>query len=305
MAKYGKKALPDFLKKGMHKVFHFFVLAINVCSPALATKLLHLKTTGRWLDLASPRDFNEKLQWLKFNEDPGLKSVCADKYAVYSYIEKNHDSSILNNLIAVYNKPSEIIWDDLPDKFALKCTHGCGYNIVTKNKRELNFEDVYIKLNKWMGEKFGRKHLEYHYDLIKPKIIVEEYIENQAGLLPLDYKIYCFNGVAKLVLVCSEREDGLKLNFFDLDWNRMAIGHEKDESSKEIDRPKCFHEMVRHAEALAKPFKFVRVDFYDKDGVPIFGEMTFTPAANMATYYNEYGLNLLGEMLVLEGGGRS
>jgi len=51
---------------------------------------------------------------------------------------------------------------------------------------------------------------------------------------------------------------------------------------------------------LSKPFPFVRADFYNVDGKPIFGELTFTPAAGMATYYTDYGANFLGELLKLE-----
>ncbi|WP_172116998.1 ATP-grasp fold amidoligase family protein [Halomonas hibernica] len=302
MKKYIKTVLPEPLKSAYHQIFRLFFQLLNKVSPVLATKLLHFKTTGKWINLKNPKDFNEKLQWLKLNEDQSLKAVCADKYAVYQYIEENYDSSILNKLIAVYDKPSDVEWDKLPEKFAMKCNHGCAYNIVTKNKYELCRNEVTKKLNKWLGEKFGEKVLEPHYDLIEPKIIVEEYIENKAGFLPLDYKIYCFNGVAKLVLVCSEREDSLKLDFFDLEWNRLNIGHKENESAKAIGKPACFDEMVRHAEALAKPFTFVRVDFYDKDDVPVFGELTFTPAANMANYYNDYGLELLGEMMDLKKG---
>lgn len=297
MKKYIREITPKPIKSSYHSAFSFFVRLIDKASPVLATKLLHLKTTGRWINLKEPKDFNEKLQWLKFNEDQHLKALCADKYKVYKYIEKKHDPSILNRLIAVYDDPSEIDWDILPERLAIKCTHGCGYNIVTKNKNELDRSEVEEKLNKWLGEKFGRKMLEPHYDLNEPRIIIEDYIEDKSGCLPVDYKIYCFSGKAKLVLVCSEREDSLKLDFFDLDWNRLNIGHKENESSNIINKPSCFGEMIKHAEAIAKPFTFVRVDFYDKDGLPVFGELTFTPAANMATYYNDYGLELLGGMM--------
>lgn len=86
---------------------------------------------------------------------------------------------------------------------------------------------------------------------------------------------------------------------FDLDCKRLNIGHKKDESIKKIEKPSCFDEMVKQAEKLAKPFSFVRVDFYDKDGTPILGELTFTPAANMANYYNDYGQDYLGSLLTL------
>ncbi len=206
---------------------------------------------------------------------------------------------MLNKLIAVYEKVEDIRWNELPNKFAIKCTHGCGYNILTKNKNQLDREDVCCKLNIWLKQKFGKRCLELHYDKIKPRIIVEEYIENSVGLLPIDYKIYCFNGKPHLVLVCSEREKELKLDFFDLDWKKLNIGHESNQSNSELARPNCLNEMIQHAKKLATPFPFVRVDFYDNDGKPILGEMTFTPAANMANYYNEYGLNYLGGLLKL------
>ena len=57
--------------------------------------------------------------------------------------------------------------------------------------------------------------------------------------------------------------------------------------------------MLKIAERLSKPFPFVRVDFYDLNGKPILGEMTFTPAGCAARYYNENGLNMLGSMIKL------
>lgn len=291
------------MKNSLRKIKYFVwkngINSISSVSPTLATKIIHYKCTGEIPNLIQPKKFNDKLQWLKLYWNDPLVPICADKYGMYDYVTENSDPKILNNLLAVYNSTDEIKWEALPNKFALKCTHGCGYNIVTKNKSELDQLEVFQKLNEWMDEEFGKHNLEYHYDKIKPRIILEEYIENAQGLLPLDYKIYCFNGVAKLVLVCSEREEDLKLDFFDLNWNRLDIGHKKDESVKKIKKPVCFDEMVKHAEELAKPFPFVRVDFYDKDGVPILGELTFTPAANMASYYNTYGQEYLGSLLTL------
>lgn len=300
MIKKIKSKIPQSVKSIYHGLWLLFINKVNVISPGYATKILHFRTTGKWIDLKNPKDFNEKLQWLKLNEDAVLKAKCSDKYEIYNYIKENYDSSILNNLIAVYDSTDEIDWDSLPDKYVIKCTHGSGYNIVVKDKNKLDKDFAVKQINNWLKEKFGKRFLELHYDLIKPRIIVEEFIENKEGELPLDYKIFCFNGTAKLVLVCSERtdrEESIRLDFFDLDWNRLNIGSKEYESSKEILKPSCFSEMVIHAEALSKPFTFVRVDFYDKDGEPLFGELTFTPTANMDTEYNNYGLSYLGGLL--------
>lgn len=288
-----------FNKKNIRKSWFYTIKSINKVSPVTATRMLHYRTTGEILNLKNPSKFNDKLQWLKLYWQDPLVPLCADKYEIYNYVKENGDSSILNNLLAVYEDANEIDWENLPEKFALKCTHGCGYNIVTNNKYELNPKEVKRKLNTWLNEKFGEKSLEFHYDKIKPRIILEEYIENDAGLLPIDYKIYCFNGEPKLVLVCSERADDIKKDFFDLNWNRLNIGHKEDESKQEIKMPDSFKEMISHAAILAKPFPFVRVDFYDKEGKVVLGELTFTPAANMGNTLNEYGQKYLGQMLKL------
>ena len=288
-----------FNKKNIRKSWLYAINSLSNISPMHATKILHYKNTRTVLNLKNPVSFNEKLQWLKLYWNEPLIPMCADKYEIYNYVRENGDPTILNTLLNVYKSTDQIIWDELPEKFALKCTHGCGYNIVTNNKAELEEREVIEQLNVWMNEKFGRYNLEPHYDQIKPRIILEEYIENNAGLLPIDYKIYCFNGEAKLVLVCSEREKNLKLDFFDLEWNRLKIGHKRDESESLITKPLCFDEMIKYANQLAKSFPFVRVDFYDKDGIVVLGELTFTPAANMANYYTDYGQKFLGDLLTL------
>lgn len=299
LKKHLKKHTPVFLKIFYRKSFSSSLNLIDSISPKTGTRILHYINTNNILNLNNPILFNDKLQWLKLYENNDLVAICADKYEVYNYVSENGNSDILNKLLGVYDSTDEIVWDELPNKFAIKCNHGCGYNIVTADKSELNKDEVFTKLNKWLKENFGKAHLEYHYDRIKPRIIVEEYIENKAGLLPLDYKIYCFNGKPELVLVCSEREDKLRLDFFDLNWERLNIGHKFNESDKILTKPSCFDEMINNAEELAKPFAFVRIDFYDKDGVAILGEFTFTPAANMANYYNDFGSKYLGDLLTL------
>ncbi|MEZ9917146.1 ATP-grasp fold amidoligase family protein [Vibrio breoganii] len=270
---------------------------IKWASPILATKLLHYRSTGIWLDLDNPNDFNSKLQYLKLKESSELKSICADKYESHNYISSLGCSEILNEIYFVCDSPEEIEWDLLPEKVAIKCTHGCGYNIVTKKLSTLNKETISQKINKWLKQDFGNVNLEYHYSDIKPRIIAEKYIENSKGELPVDYKIYCFDGEPKLILVCSDRNNNLKLDFLDLNWKRLNIGLKEYESNTIPTKPVCFDEMIVYSKKLTKEFKFVRLDLYDNDGTPVFGEFTFTPVGNMSRYYNDYGYDYLNKLL--------
>ena len=74
------------------------------------------------------------------------------------------------------------------------------------------------------------------------------------------------------------------------------LGLETPENFK-INKPKCIDEMFSYAEKLSKPFKFVRVDFYDCNDKVIFGELTFTPSACVDTNYTEEAQKELGNMI--------
>ncbi len=251
------------------------------------------------MNLKNPADFNEKLMWLKLNWKNPLIVQCADKFEVRDYIIKCGFLDLLPDLYGVYEKPDDIEWDKLPEKFVLKCTNGCGCNIICHNKKELDINDALSMLGKWIKSRYVFEALELHYDKIIPRIICEEFIQTSDGLLPNDYKIYCFNGEPKITLVCTDRNTNLKLKFMDLNWNEMDIGNEAFLNKEVPRKPKWFNEMINVSRELSRPFPFVRIDFYDRDDKLIFGEMTFTPAGCAARYYNNNGLTMLGNMIKL------
>jgi hypothetical protein len=57
--------------------------------------------------------------------------------------------------------------------------------------------------------------------------------------------------------------------------------------------------MLNAASRLSKGFPEVRVDFYEVDDKPYFGEMTFTASAGFISYYSPKFQNLLGSLVKL------
>lgn len=109
-----------------------------------ATKRLYKKTLGMKLDLKNPKSLNEKEQYLKLNtyyKNP-LVTECCDKYLVRNYIKRAGCEEILNELLGVWSSPDEIDFDALPNQFVLKCNHGCGYNIICRDKSKLNVDET-------------------------------------------------------------------------------------------------------------------------------------------------------------------
>lgn len=281
------------------KIWLRFSPIIYTISPVAASKILFMLSTKRNLNLKNPKTFNEKLMWLKLNWQHPLVSQCADKYELRQYVKQCGYENIMPQLYGVYDNVKYIEWDKFPEKFVLKCTHGCGFNIICDDKDKLNKNEAIVKIKKWMKTRYAFEAAEVQYDKIKPKIICEEYIETPAGFLPNDYKIFCFNGEPRLTLVCTERSKILKRDFMDINWNPMDIEDDVWRSKSLIIKPKSYDSMLEICRRLAKPFPFVRIDFYDNNGVPVLGEMTFTPSGCAGRYFNEKGLNLLGYMIDL------
>lgn len=277
-----------------------FVALLVKISPVLASKYLFKRAIGKKLNLNNPQDFNEKIQWLKLYWQHPLVVKCADKYEVRDYVKECGCGEILNELYGVYNDVSEIDFNALPQKFVLKTTNSCGTNIICNNKSKLDKDKVFGKLKKWLKIDYGLNYAEIHYSKIKPKIVCEKYIETDAGLLPNDYKVYCFNGKLKVILVITDRETGYPQRFFfDLDWEEMDLMKEKIINKRSPSKPKSLRQMILYAEKLSKRFPFVRVDFYDFKDRPILGEMTFTPVGGLASYYKEDALKMLGDWIEL------
>lgn len=251
-------------------------------SPALAVKVLYRYYFHKPLHLNPPVTLDEKIQWMKLYYHPynELVKQCADKYRVREYVKKCGLEHILTPLIATYTSAQNIQWETLPQKFALKWNFGCGGNVICTNKNTLNKAKAIKELNRFHNIKAHLIAAESQYKM-KKILLCETFIETSHGGAPTDYKVYCFNGVPQYVLCCYNRSNDHKpaFYFFDRQWNFQRL-NKQGVATKEgftIPKPDGIEEVFRCAEILAKPFPFVRADFYLENGKVYFGELTFTP----------------------------
>lgn len=281
---------------------------ITHISPTLNTKIRYKRAFHRPINLKNPRTIDEKIQWLKLNtyyKDPFI-TQCADKYAVREYIEQCGCGEILNELYYAWDSVDEINWDLLPQKFVIKWNFACGYNLICHDKSKLNIEEAKETLRKWkQGHKtYYLRYSEMQYKDIKPKLICEKFIETQDGNLPLDYKIYCFNGSPKYVMVCVGRDKqghGAKYYFVDKEWKFHPISYSTINTPNDfvVPKPQGYEKLFEYAQKITQPFPFVRADFYLEDGKIIFGELTFTPCGGCDPDITPQAQILLGDMVKL------
>ena len=268
-------------------------------------KMLFKKYHGREMNLDCPVELGEKINWLKFRSNTEKWSELTDKYAVRKYVQDSGLGHTLNDLYEVYDRVEDIHFDTLPDSFVLKSTNGGdGKNVlIVKEKERLDIPFVKKELEKWFTTSFGLASAEPHYQRIKPRIIAEKYLKPQTAedLSLVDYKFYCLNGKVYSVFLCCDRiGKETHYAFYDKAWNFLPGKILSEyEAEKVYPRPRSFDKMVEYSEILAKEFPIVRVDWYEIDGEPVFGEMTFTPAAGFLFRFTKEYLVEMGEQVVL------
>ncbi|TYQ15962.1 UNVERIFIED_CONTAM: teichuronopeptide biosynthesis TupA-like protein [Acetivibrio alkalicellulosi] len=246
--------------------------------------LEHARGYKKVLNLKDPKYFGEKIQWIKLYGNLQRYSNYVDKYLVRDYVKQKIGDKYLNDIIGIFNRVEEINFEELPNEFVIKGTHGCGYNLVCQNKRNLNIDEAKKKMKAWLETDFSKIKKEPQYSKIKPRLLCEKYLYEDGGVLT-DYKIFCFNGQPAFIQVIKDREFSQTQDFFDTKWNRLELRKGRYPSfTREIEKPIVLPELIHISKSLSEGFPFVRVDFYIIKSRIIFGELTFTPAGGLSPF---------------------
>lgn len=253
------------------------------------------------LNLKNPRTLNEKINWLKLNNRKPIYTKMVDKFEVKKIVSKIIGKNYVIPTIGVYDSFEEIDFNDLPDKFVMKCTHDSGGLVICKDKNRINITDAKRKIESCLKNEYYYHAREWPYKNVVPRIIIEEYMEDKKYKELRDYKFLCFNGVPKIMYVATNRQgDGdTYFDFYDSSYNHLPFTQGHPNAPVSPEKPKTFEKMKRLAEKLSKGIPFVRIDFYDVDGKLYFGEMTFSHLSGMMPFSPESWDLILGDLLVL------
>ena len=245
-----------------------------------------------------PETLNEIIQWKKLNDRNPLYTEYADKYAVRRHVKETLGEAYLIPLLGVYERAEDIDFSALPDRFVLKCNHGAGYNIICRDKKKLDRDETVEKLNRWLSTPFYRYKREYHYKDIKPLILCEQFMKDDASDELNDYKFFCINGKVAFIQVDYDRYQNHTRNLYSRDWELLDVRISfPNYAGDPGEMPPAIPGMIEIAEKLAKGFDLVRVDLYLINGAVYFGEMTFTPGAGFSKYDPVSFEKQLGELL--------
>ncbi len=269
-------------------------------SDKLYVKLIYLNSFNKKMDLKNPKTFNEKLQWLKIYDRKDYYTSLVDKYEVKKHVEKIIGSEYIIPTLGIYDNFDEIDFSTLPNRFVIKCTHDSGGIVICKNKSNFNIKNAKRKIEKCLKRNFYYVGREWPYKNVKPRIIIEQYMEDISNEELTDYKVMCFNSKPLMTFTCSERFSGdLKVTFFDNDWKKMPFERHYKASTKKIKKPINFDLMLKLSKTMSENIPFVRIDWYEINGKLYFGEYTFYPGDGLEEFSPEIWDEKLGNLINL------
>jgi hypothetical protein len=282
------KSLNSFLKYNwffslgylMARKVHLYLTNIRF-SDEQYLKRTFKRLQGYELDLKNPRTLNEKLQWLKINDRKDYHITNADKYAAREYIRSTFGEEYLIPLAFETTNYDSLRPENMPNyPCAVKTNHGFGNTVIIRDKNKVNWDRLRKDYRCWLKTNYYYYDREWQYKSIKPRIIIEKMLICNNGKVPNDYKLNFIEGKLEFIYVSVDREGTNKRNIYDPDWNPLYFtwARKGKELSKlrgnEIQPPPTLQKMIEFGTVIAKMYKYVRVDFYDVDGVLFFGEIT-------------------------------
>ena len=257
--------------------------AVRALPLKMAISLKYFSETGRFPSFSHPKDFNEKIQVSKLYDRNPLMTVCSDKVLVKNYaaglIGTKHVIPTLWSGVEFTAREART-W---PIPFVIKANHASGANHFVRSREELDWAEIETLCKDWLTNPYQPHLHEWAYENIKPQILVEPFISSDL-ILPLDYKIFVFNGVSHFIQVDVDRENNHKRCFYDRTWTKCDFALQYPFYEGAVAAPQNLEQMLFFAETLSGDFPFVRCDFYEVEGRIYFGEMTFYPGSGFETF---------------------
>lgn len=255
-------------------------------------KLLFVTRMNKKLDLSNPKTYNEKLQWLKLNDRNSKYTQMVDKVEAKKIVAQIIGEKYIIPTLGVYDKFDDVNFDELPNKFVIKCTHDSGGNFIVKDKNAFDKKMAKKKIDKCLKRNYYINNREWPYKDIKPRIIIEKLMENENGKNDIpDYKFFCFNGKCKLMFIATDRQEKTEtcFDFFDENFNHLQFTNGHPNAKVTPQKPSKFNEMVLLSEKIAKSIGSpqVRIDFYEVNNEVYFGEITFYHWSGMVPFTPE------------------
>lgn len=263
---------------------------------ARAQVLTHYRRKlGRWPDLDDAPRFTELVQRRKLYDHDPRHPQLMDKVAAKALAAET--------LGREWTIPTlwqgRLLGAEMP--FAcpaiLKARHGCNQNRILRPPPGAAEWAALQQLTRgWVAGPYGQGVAEWGY-LHTPRGLLAEPLIGNGVTPPVDYKIYVFGGVATHVQVHLGRGGG----------NHRWVLHDRSytplvDVEDRPPPPRSLDAMLQAAEVLGAGYDFLRIDFYEVDGQPLFGEYCLYPGSGFDRFAEDWIDLELGRLWHAAGG---
>lgn len=235
-------------------------------------ELLYARWHRRWPQLDAPRTFNEKLAWRILHDRREQLTWTCDKQRMKEEAARRAPDVAAPRTLWFGTDLSELAHVELPERWILKPNHRSGAMVV-RGHGPPDIGQLLTATRGWLGERQWQSLGEWAYDAARRAFLVEEWIGDESGAAPSDYKVYVFEGEPVVVQVIESRF-GHKLEvFMTPQWTRsnLAFAWTDDRTPS---RPELLDDVLSAAARIGAGFDFMRVDLYATRGRVWFGETT-------------------------------
>lgn len=261
-------------------------------------ELMYYCKTGEELILDFPQNYNEKLQWLKLNNNDLRMRNMTDKLAVKEYVRDKIGVDHVIPTFGSWDNFDEIDFNLLPDRFVLKCTHDSGSAEIIADKKHVDLAYLKEKFNAALNRDYYYIAREPSYIGIPRRIIAEPLLTDTYSQYLKDYKVFVFDEEPKIVQVDYDRFNNHSRIMYSAKWENLGFSTMYPyDATKEETRPENLDELLFLARQLSKGFRHVRVDFYIADKHIWFGEMTFYHGGGYEKFSDEKWNRTMGDWL--------
>jgi hypothetical protein len=239
-------------------------------------------------DPAFPKTYHEKILWRKIHDRNPLFVVFSDKIAAKEWVASRAPTlpapRTLWTGLSALDMPDALLAGDI----VVKVNSGSGMNLFLSGGQP-DIEYIHRKTRRWLAKRYGRRHGEWAYGLVSPRILAEECLVLGRGQLPTDIKVYlCGDRVCHVWV--EHKADGLSA-LFDSEGSALP-GRDADypredqvfPPSERLSQLVC--EAAATARGLAPGLDYIRVDFLvSRDRLHV-GEITVYSASGYGTWSN-------------------
>ena len=245
----------------------------SVTFPALLrVHIIYLWQHRRVLRLRAPQRFTEWVQHRKlYDRDPRLPDL-VDKVGVKKLVAATIGADWV--IPTLWHGRALPVDPPAPLPLVVKARQGCGHVAFARTPAEWHAASA--QAARWSDARYGLWLDEWAYRDVPPGLLIEPYL-GQGETLPVDYKLFVFGGWVAFVQVHLDRATAHRWIVMDRDWNRAS----PPTCDPDPSRPATLDRLIAGGERLARDYAFLRIDCYEVNGQPLFGEATIYPGSGL------------------------